>query len=177
MYRLGCLVNGEWTDHSHPPVFASNERIVAGVPRGDPSVFEQLLECLEPPYDLLYVLHTPRGEGQPGRYRSPPLSSPEVKDFLARFAPLLSADARFDLWAHSPSEHATLVWDRHNLLYGYGPVDKLSSKLLTLGFSVGSPEVPAPHQHHYRAELDGLAKQVLTAFDWSRSPLRPEDEQ
>jgi hypothetical protein len=177
MHRLGHLVNGEWVAHSFSPVFVTGERIVAGVPDGDPSILEHLIECLESPYHLLYILHTPRGEAQPGRYQSPALSLTHVKAFLSRFAPFLSGDARFDLWAHSPNEQATLVWDRHNQLFGYGPVDRLSSKLLSLGFTHGNPDIPAPHQHHYRAELDGLATEVLAAFNWSYSPLQPGDEQ
>lgn len=177
MYRLGHLVDGKWVAHSHQAVFAVGERIVAGVPGGDPSVFGHMVGCLQPPYSLLYVLHTPGGEARPGRYQSPPLTLAQVDDFLARFGPFLSGDARFDLWAHSRSDKATLVWDRHNQLFGYGPIDRLSSKLASLGFVPGDPQVPAPHEHHYREELDALAAEVLTAFDWVHSPLRPEDEQ
>ena len=177
MYRLGHVVNGEWAAHSHPPVYEVGERLVAGVPGGDPAVFEPLVDCLEPPYYLLYVLHTPRGEAPPGRYQSPAISFAQIKEFLLRFAPLLSGDARFDLWAHSPGDKATVVWDRHNQVFGYGPLDQYASALASMGFSPGCPEVPAPHQHHYRAELDTLAREVLTAFDWSHTPLRPEDEQ
>lgn len=177
MYRLGHLVNGEWVAHSHQPVFEARDRIVAGVPGGDPSVFEHLVECLEPPYHLLYVLHTSRGEAPLGRYQSPALSSAQVKSFLSQFGLFLSGDARFDLWAYSPSEQATLVWDRHNQLFGYGPVDKFSSKLLALGFTHGYPSIPVPHEHNYHSELDGLAKEVLAAFKWSHSPLQPADEQ
>ncbi|KER88635.1 hypothetical protein GW16_01065 [Xanthomonas arboricola pv. celebensis] len=177
MYRLGHLVNGEWAAHSHLPVFDVGQHVIAGAPGGDPVVFERLVECLEPPYYLLYVLHTPRGEALPGRYQSPALSLTQVKEFLARFAPFLSADARFDLWAYSPGDKATVVWDRHNQVFGYGPLERYSSTLRSMGFALGWPEVPAPHEHHYREEFDALAKHVLTAFDWSHSPLRPEDEQ
>ncbi len=177
MHRLTHLVEGRWVPHSHPAVFTTGERIVAGVPNSDPSVFGKLLECLEPPYFLLYVLHTPRGEAEPGRYQSPPVSSAEAYDFLQRFAPFLSADARFDLWAHSPGSHGTVVWDRHDQLFGYGPVAQFSSALTSLGFTAGAPEIPSPHQHHYHAELDHLSADVMRAFEWQMSPLRPEDEQ
>lgn len=177
MYRLGHLVNGEWTAHSHPPVFDAAERLTAGVPNGDPTVFQRLVECLEPPYYLLYLLHTARGEASPGRYQSPALTLAQVNEFLARFAPFLSADGRFDLWAHSPQDRATVVWDRHNRAFGYGPVDRYASALSSMGFIPGWPEVPAPHEHHYREEFDALANEVMAAFDWSYSPLRPEDEQ
>ncbi|MBU8976384.1 hypothetical protein JI752_009565 [Lysobacter sp. MMG2] len=177
MHRLAHLVDGQWVAHSYPPVFIAADRIVAGVPHGDPRMFAQLIECMEAPYYLLYVLHTPRGEAEAGRYQSPALSLCDINEFLTRFVPFLSADARFDLWAHSPGSEGTLVWDRHNQLFGYGPVDRFSSKLTSLGFFDGTPEVPVPHQHHYRAEFDSLAKEVMTAFEWSYSPLRPEDEQ
>jgi hypothetical protein len=143
MYRLGHFVNGEWTAHSHLPVFDVGERVVAGAPGGDPIVFQRLVECLEPPYYLLYVLHTPRGEALPGRYQSPPLPLAQVKEFLARFAPFLSADARYDLWAHSPGSNATVVWDRHNQVFGYGPLDRYDATLRSMGFSPGRSEVPA----------------------------------
>ncbi len=177
MYRLGYLANGEWVAHSHPPVFDVAERLIAGVPHSDPNVFARFIECMEPPYYLLYVLHTPRGEGLPGRYQSPSLSLPEVKEFLARFAAFLSADARFDLWAHSPREEATVVWDRHDRLFGYGPLERYARMLESMGFCHGQPEIPDPHMHHYREEFDAVAKDVLTAFDWRHSPLQPEDEQ
>ena len=177
MYRLGQLVDGEWVAHSHAAVFSVAKRLVAGVPGGDPAVFEGLVECLEPPYFLLYVLHTPRGEGPAGRYQSPSLSRAQVSDFIHTYGPFLSADGRFDLWAHSPGENGTVVWDRHNQIFAYGPLDRYSSKLTSMGFSPGYSEVPTPHEHHYRQEFDDLAKELIEVFDWSYSPLQPEDEQ
>jgi len=177
MYRLGHFANGKWVAHSHPAVFETTDRIVAGVPGGDPAIFERMVECLEPPYYLLYILHTPRGEAEPGRYQSPALSLLEVKEFLDRFGAFLSADARYDLWAHSPADKGTVVWDRHNQLFAYGPLERFSTALRSLGFTMGYPTVPAPHEHHYRAELDHLAKDLIAPFSWSFSPLRPEDEQ
>jgi hypothetical protein len=177
MYRLGHLVDGKWLAYDHPAVFDSGERITAGVSNRGTVIFARMVECLEPPYHLLYVLHTPRGEGPPGRYQSPALSLADVKAFLTQFDPFFSADARFDLWAHSPGDHGTIVWDRHDMLFAYGPLERYTTVLLSLGFMTGKPSVPAPHEHHYRAEFDPLAKHLLTVFNWSYSPLRPEDAQ
>lgn len=132
---------------------------------------------LRGPFRLLYVLHTPRCEAAPGRYESPEVSVEQVRHFFRRFSDFLAADGRFDLWVHSATDHATLVWDRHDQLFGYGPVDLFVSRLREMGFVTGRVEVPVPHEHHYREEMDVHAADLLTAFDWCYSPLRPEDEQ
>lgn len=154
------------------------QRLVASAAGTGTQVFDALVHVLQAPLYLLYVLHTPHREGAPGRYQSPALPMDEVDAFLARHAAYLAADARFDLWAHSPSLSATVVWDRHDLVYAYGPLDAFGSRLQGLGFtSTPSLSLDAPHAHHYRAEFDADARSVLAAFDWTRSDLRPEDEQ
>ena len=70
-----------------------------------------------------------------------------------------------------------MVWDRHDLLFGYGPLEAFETSLRSLGYTPGQPVVPTPHQHHYRAEFDGLARELLSTLDWERSPLKPSDEQ
>jgi hypothetical protein len=183
MHKLSHLRDGQWVAHSFRPSYtlpeesAHTQCLRSAVPSGDSVVFERLVATLQAPYILLYVLHTPRGEGEPGRYQSPELSRNELDAFISQFGAYLSADARFDLWAYSPKEQATVVWDRHNQLFAYGPVERFVSELRVLGFEEGEVEVPVPHQHHYRPECDALAKALLGAQPWSFSPLRPEDEQ
>jgi len=182
MQKLWQAVEGEWVEHRHPAIFArevsgGGERLVATAPAGDPAIFQRLVETLEGPYALLYVLHTPRGEGEAGRYQSPVLELGAIQSFLARYAAFLRADARFDLWAHALGANATVVWDRHNLIYAYGASERFESALRKLGFEDGLPTVSFAHQHHYRAECDGAAAGLLEEFDWRYSPLQPEDEQ
>jgi hypothetical protein len=183
MHKLGHLDGGEWVAHSHAAVYQlpgapdESQRVVAGVPGGDPEVFGRLVESLASPFHLLYVLHTPRGEGPAGRYQSPAIDGAEFRQFLAKFSGYLSGDARFDLWAHSPAENATVVWDRHNQVFAYGPLSRYELVLKGLGFAHGRVCVPSPHQHFYRAEFDSAAALVLEAFDWSHTPLREGDEQ
>lgn len=182
MQKLLHQVEGEWIGHIHPAVFALGTsagaaRLVTAAPAGNPAIFRNLVESLEGPYALLYVLHTPRGEGEAGRYQSPVLELGEVQAFLERYAAFLSADARFDLWAHSLGANATVVWDRHNLIYAYGPLERYAAVLRKLGFQDGLPSLAFPHQHVYRAECDRDAADLLEEFDWGYSPLRPEDEQ
>jgi hypothetical protein len=127
---------------------------------------------------LLFVLHTPRGVGEPGRYESPLLEASEVRTFLARFGPYLAGDGRHELWAYSPSQGAQVVWDRHDRLFGYGPVDDFATTLRALGYSTGEePAIPVPHEHHYHAAFDADAAALLAWCDWHRKPLQPVDEQ
>lgn len=182
MHKLSHAIADNWVSYSHRPVYAVSplergERILAGVPSGDPSPFTRLVSCLEPPYFLLYVLHTPRGEGDAGRYQSPPVSLEQFQEFMRRFGSYFCSDARFDIWAHSATEQATVVWDRHDQLFAYGPLAKFSSELNALGFTFGDASISFPHQHHYRAEFDPDAQALLAGLAWSYSPLQPEDEQ
>jgi hypothetical protein len=140
-------------------------------------VLGSLIESLSPPFFVLYILHTPRGEGQPGRYQSPEVDFDVLRGFIATYSTFLGSDARFDLWVYSIPEKATLVWDRHNRLYAYGPLERMSAKLSALDFSRQYPDIPGPHAHHYRDEFDADATKLLAAFPWTMTSLRPEDEQ
>ncbi len=182
-YKLGHFSDEIWQEHIHPPVFKyfssgrKNPKIVATLPHGDPKVFAKLAECMMEPYLVLYVLHTPRGEGKSGRYQSPPLAHDELKNLLDIFGNFFASDSRFDLWIHSPTDQATLVWDRHNLIYAYGIAEKFLECLRYLRFAEGIPEIPATHEHHYRKEFDHEAARLLTHWEWKYSELHPEDEQ
>jgi hypothetical protein len=55
-----------------------------------------------------------------GRYQSPELEKEEVLSFISEYSSYLSSDSRFDVWFYSPSKQATIVWDRHNLVFVYG---------------------------------------------------------
>jgi hypothetical protein len=182
MEKLSRYQNDEWVDCRYEPEFINEslsgvERIVAAVPRGIVAPFAALVTRLHEPFLLLYVLHTPRGEGSPGRYQSPEISQATLLQILEEYGSYLGSDARFDLWVYSPTEKATVVWDRHNLIYAYGPIQLFAETLKELGYKVAMPIVPSPHQHHYRQEFDMVAGDLLARFSWSHSDLHPADEQ
>lgn len=183
MYKLEHYVDGAWIEHSHPKLFdrhkisSGTERICAGVPSRDYSVFPRLVNCLKAPFFLLYVLHTSRGEGEIGRYQSPELSADQLEQFLAKYKSLLAQDSRFDIWVYSPQEEATIVWDRHNMLFAYGVVDVVERELIKMEFERGSISMDFDHIHCYRSACDNMARQLLGEFQWRFSPLRPQDEQ
>jgi hypothetical protein len=144
--------------------------LIAAIP-GRPTLFRELARCLAAPLFLLYVLHTPRGEGAPGRYQSPELDSQQVDNFLADFAPYLAGDARHDTWVHSALDGRTLIWDRHDLIFAEGePLEDMTSILLAAAYEIGtvSSAGAVPHIHYYRSEFDADAAAVLARFEWAR---------
>lgn len=182
MYRLGHYVDQQWVEHSHPPAFEliqaqSGARLLKiAVPGSDIAVMKGLLSCIPGPFFILYVLVVPRGEGQPGRYQSPLIEREQAEGFLSKFRNYLKCDGRFHLWFHAPDTSATLVWDRHNIIYAYGPLADFERSVTAMGFRSGLITIPAPHEHHYRKECDEDARSVLAHFDWGRSDLQPDDE-
>jgi hypothetical protein len=184
MRKLSLDLNGNELEQSLPAVFeirtmsTGAPRIVVSVPNDQADLLRRLAELLLPPYYVLYILHTPRGEGEEGRYQSTELSAQELNDLLSKYATFFSSDGRHDLWVYSPSSGHTLVWDRHNLLFAEGqPLDNVREALVGLGFKEGLVEPLGAHIHHYRAEFDNDAANLLSEIDWHRTPLRKEDEQ
>jgi len=70
-----------------------------------------------------------------------------------------------------------LVYDRHNVIYAYGPVERFIATLELEGLTE-SKEVrfPNPHAHNYHAEFDSHETAILKNEQWTLSPLRPGDE-
>jgi hypothetical protein len=181
--RRPGATGGDWVDHSHPPIFTRRKysdgttSIVATAPNGDALVFRRLVGCVQPPYILLYLLYAPRGEAEAGRYLSESLDGEATNRVLDRFAAFLGGDGRHDFWLRSPSDNAMVVWDRHNLVHAYGPIDRYSEALTGLRFTEGEPQIPSPHAHEYREEFDADSRALLGAVRWHHTPLRPGDDE
>jgi hypothetical protein len=151
-------------------------RLRIGLDRDHVACLRSFLDCLSGPFQLLYVLHTSRSDAELGRCESPALSSEEVHAFVDEFGRFLSEDSRHDFWLRSHGDDATIVWDRHNLIYAYGTLDAFEVVLRNLGVRAGAPPlIPAPHVHHYHPEWDDSERAVLQAFDWTVKPLRESD--
>jgi hypothetical protein len=181
MNKIEILDNGDWIVYNHHRIFSLEqthgpERLQIGIPHESIDTIFALLKLMPEPLLLLYVLHTPRG-AEPGRYQSPDLSHLQVKAFFDDFGDFLQQDSRHDLWIYSPGAKATLVWDRHNILYAYGPINSFVSTLERTGYTTGFPSIPYLHRHCYHPDFDQQQYALLNAFDWYRTELRPEDEQ
>jgi hypothetical protein len=156
-------------------------RIRAGVASGTARVLRSLGLTMEPPYRVLYLLHTSRIGAPLGRYASGELSTNELDELIERYGSFFECDARHDLWLHSPRSQGTVVLDRYDMLYAYGDLQAMSAALSKLGVTevapFAGPRVPRPHALHYRPEWDEAEQGVLGALPWQRTALSPEDVQ
>lgn len=136
-----------------------------------------LASCWHGPYGLLYVLLVSRTARLPGRYESPGvLSQPELVSFFAEHAAFLETDGRHAFWVDSPEGEGTLVYDQHNVLYAYGPIEAYETILLEQGFTRAPVRFPSPHTHHYHPENDASEERLLGQWEWRYSPLQEDDD-
>jgi hypothetical protein len=119
------------------------------------------------------LLHTTRTGAELGRYESPELTSADKEEFLNEFGRFFCEDSRHDLWVRSHDDDATIVLDRHNLIYAYGPLDAFEAALQSLGARKGEPAVLCAHVHHYHPAWDEAERRILRSFEWDIKPLRP----
>jgi hypothetical protein len=119
------------------------------------------------------LLHTTRTGAELGRYESPELTSADKEEFLNEFGRFFCEDSRHDLWVRSHDDDATIVLDRHNLIYAYGPLDAFEAALQSLGARKGEPAVLGAHVHHYHPAWDEAERRILRSFEWDIKPLRP----
>jgi hypothetical protein len=153
-------------------------RLVIGFDQAQDACVRELSRGLRGPFQVLYVLHTSRADSDLGRYESPELTSEQVDEFIVRFGRFLAEDARHDFWLRSHDDDATIVLDRHNVIYAYGPLAQYEEALLKIGARRGAvPPVPDTHMHYYHAEWDEAEREVLKSLRWVRKPLRDSDVQ
>lgn len=136
----------------------------------------KLSDSLSPPFYCLYVLVVGRSASEAGRYQSPVLHDKEsLLDFLLAYKELFESDGRHHLWLSAPDEGATLVYDKHNVIYAYGPLQQYSAILQKAGYSEEDFDLPYPHGHYYHDVNDNKVEDLLSYWDWQCFPLQELD--
>ena len=182
--KFASQVNaGLWLAHEYGKVYAietttgGNKRLCVAVSYDGSQILRKLSRSLKGPFFLLYVLVVYRGGGQVGRYQSDEVSHEALDTMFARYGEFWDSDGRHSIWLRSELDDATLVYDRHNLIYAYGPLERFELILETLGYDATSKvSLLFKHEHRYYAEFDGLEKELTTEFADRRSELHPGDE-
>jgi hypothetical protein len=182
MFKLGYHKNNKLEKYNYSDVYnieqnSSYERIIIGLAQGHINTVLELTSVLSEPFYMLYVLHTPRIDNEPGRYQSESLTYDEISTLLNRFKDFFENDPRHDLWIHSPATNTTIVYDRHNRIYLYGFTDKHIHIIEEMGLKKEAINIPSPHVHNYNAQHDIFESKLINEFEWKRTSLRDEDIQ
>jgi hypothetical protein len=188
LYKFG-RVYGELQDspsdehYEYPNAWAREktsgpDRLVIAPRSGYTELLVKLANCLLEPFDLLYVLVVRRGQHEEGRYQSDySFSAVQLREFLRKYSDFFEKDGRHNLWIRSTSGEGLLVYDRHNVIYAYGPLDQFTLSLVSSGLAESKDvHFHSAHAHHYHANFDADENRLLTEEEWTISPLRPGDE-
>jgi len=182
-FKFGVLLgNEEVVPHRHESTWARQktggaDRLVIAPASGHVELLLDLAQCVHGPFGILYVLLVSRRGREPGRYQSPePSSYEDMELFLRTFRTYLENDGRHHVWLMSLSDQATLVYDNHNLIYAYGPLDRYTQVLRRAGLEEGETGIPAPHQHSYNAAFDSAEDDLMKLWPWEHFPLAPGDD-
>jgi hypothetical protein len=183
MTKCERLVDGDWQAFRYPNTYSREHTTGADrlriAPSGDHAdLVLALASGFTSEFKILYVLHTPRGGSRPGRYESAAVGESQLAAFFKRFGAFFAGDGRHDIWVHAADDSSTIVWDRHDLLYAYGPLPDFEAVLERYELRPGpAVQIPSPHSHTYHAEWDAAERELVHVFDWRVTPLRETDQQ
>jgi hypothetical protein len=161
----------------HEQTIGTNRLVIA--PASDQvNLLRELSRLTQEPFGILYVLVISRLDSQEARYQCPePLTRTQMEAFLFEFHDFFESDARHHVWITSLPDKATLVYDNHNLIYAYGPLQRFAGVLRQQGLKEIRITVPSPHAHRYHPEFDASEAEVLSYWKWKTFPLAEQDLQ
>ena len=178
------MQGSEWVRHVYANEFAfeatstGSQRICATISTGHVDFLLALAATLPEPFFILYALTLSRKqENEAARYQSGHVSCSELKAFFEHFEDFFENDGRHHIWIHSPAGSATLVYDNHDLIYCYGPLETFSTVMQNNGLKlVEEIQLPVPHAHCYNQECDPCEGELLKFLQWKKTPLQPQDD-
>ncbi|WP_169665267.1 hypothetical protein [Flammeovirga yaeyamensis] len=154
----------------------SDNSIIIAASKNQIELLTDLLNDLEPPFYILYVLVVSRIGQELGRYQSPIFETKrELTEFLNRYQKYFETDARHHIWIGTVENNGLLVYDQHNVVFAYGNINKFRTRLAKNRYKEQDFSFPVPHGHLYHEENDKYEKSILTEFEWELFPLQSND--
>lgn len=181
--KFARMEGGDPLPHDYGNVFfeqpcGNATRLVIGPTRDHVDLLAELAgELGGRPWAVLYVLLVPRqGNREPGRYQSDDFAThAELAAFLQGFKGFFESDGRHHVWVLSAANDGVLVYDHHNVIFAYGPIEAYKSTLRDRGFREQAFWFPAPHFHVYTDEGDSEEERLMREREWQHFPLQPGD--
>jgi hypothetical protein len=139
-------------------------------------LIKDLARILKPPFYILYVLLVPRTDNEDGRYESKPFYGYDELDvFLNTYSEYFENDGRHNIWICEINGVGRIIYDHHNLIYGYGNIEPFKEVLKGNGNTAGEFSINHPHRHYFNEEYDEDEKEILSNNEWKRFPLQEND--
>lgn len=179
---IGCELLDE-KPHDYGQVYMwenypAYSRLKIGAATNATELLLHLSDCLSPPFFCLYVLVIGHSESQAGRYQSPLLTDrADLVGFLLEYKHLFESDGRHHLWVSAPEANATLIYDKHNVIYAYGLLEEFAACLQKLGYTETDFDFPYPHAHNYLPASYGKVEELLHYWEWQQFPLQEIDKE
>jgi hypothetical protein len=178
------LENGEHVPHDYGNLYfvepcGTGDRLVIGPSKDHVELLIELAAELKGnPWFVLYVLLVPRlGKRQPGRYQSEPFQDHfSLATFMRGFRAFFEGDGRHHVWIASAQNDGVLVYDQHNVIFAYGPLERFKALLSSRGFRECEFWFPCPHAHGYAPENDAEEERLMADVEWKHFPMAPDDD-
>ena len=174
-------VNIEGVPHDYGNIYfrqamEHGERLVIGPSHGHVDLMLELArQWREREWYVLYVLLQSQTGARPGRYQSPRFDELGLQMFFARYRNFFESSGQHHVWVGSTSDKGLLIYDQHNVIFGYGDLAAYERVLNSKGFSRKEFWFPMPHSHAFPPAQDVEAR-LFRQFEWEYFPLQPADE-
>jgi len=181
MAKFSILIDGKETTYMTKNVFEIElvEGISRGIVRsksGLSSIIIDWINVHDGHFGILYVLAVPGTGIKPGRYQvSNPCNKSEVIHFIKKYKDYFENDARHSIWFINLETRDQIIYDKHELLYIYGNLDKVKILLEKKGFKESRISIPEPHVHSYNPKYDIFEDKIMNYWDWKWLPLEKDD--
>lgn len=183
MYKFGTIIDDKEKEFKYEDIWSIEEaesfkRLVIAPKNNHIDLMLEIAKKLKEPFGILYVLTVPRVNTElDGRYQCPrPLTYKELQNFCSEYKEYLQLDGRHMLWIVAIEKNELMVYDKHNVIYYYGDLEKTIKLLENKGFKNQEVEFPHPHIHRYNKENDMLEEKILNHWEWRRTPLQDGDD-
>ena len=156
----------------------NSERLVIGPSNSQVKLLDSLAATFPSQrYFILYVLLISHASRQPGRYQSPIIASHEdLQLFIWTFQEFFEGDGRHHIWIGSPDSGDLLIYDQHDVIFGYGNLAAFESVLQSQGFRNEDFWFPSPHSHSFDPANVNSEDQLMKYFEWQYFELKPADK-
>ena len=175
--------DGNAIDHDYGNIYfrqpcGESERLVIGPTGAQVKLLDELAATYPTQrFYVLYILLLSHGGRSPGRYQSPVMENHEdLQLFIWTFQNFFECDGRHHVWIASPDSDDLLVYDQHDVIFGYGNLDAFESVLNNGGFNQQEFWFPSPHSHSYDPANVNAEDELMAYFDWQFFELQAGDE-